>query len=73
MFWVREPIIDFTINHLEKIEDVFVVDVMQCYENIPIEGKDNLIFTMFFFVKNAFQQYHYNTIDYNIFFRLKLN
>jgi hypothetical protein len=58
MFWIVKSIIDFTINHPEKIEDVFVADITQCYENIPIEGKDNMIFIIFFFVKNGFQQYH---------------
>jgi hypothetical protein len=55
MSWIVKSIIDFTINHLEKIEDVFVPCITQCYENNPIEGKDNLIFTISFFVKNAFQ------------------
>jgi hypothetical protein len=40
------------------IEDVFVAYITQCYENIPIEGKDIVISTIFFFVKNVFQQYH---------------
>ncbi len=40
------------------IENFFVVDFTQCYENIPIESKDNFIFAMSFFVTNIFQQYH---------------
>jgi hypothetical protein len=55
MFWIVDSIIDFTFNHPKKIEDVFVACIAQCYENIPIEGKDDLISTISFFVKNAFQ------------------
>jgi hypothetical protein len=54
MFCIVESIIDFTINHPEKIEDAFVAYITQCYENIPIERKNNLISTIFFFVKNVF-------------------
>jgi hypothetical protein len=38
--------------------DVFVIDITQCHENIPIEGKESLISAVSFFVKNVFQQYH---------------
>jgi hypothetical protein len=37
----------------ERIKDVFVVNITQYCENIPIEGKDNLIFAVFF-IKNIF-------------------
>jgi hypothetical protein len=57
-FSIVKSIIDFTINLLENIHDVFVLDITQCYENIPIEGKDNFIFATSFFVKNVFQQCH---------------
>jgi hypothetical protein len=58
MFWIIWSIIGFTTNLPEMIENFFVVDFTQCYENIPIESKDNFIFAMSFFVTNIFQQYH---------------
>jgi len=41
------------INLPERITDVFVVNITQYCENIPIEGKDNLIFATSF-MKNIF-------------------
>jgi hypothetical protein len=58
-FRIVESIIDFSINMTMDISYIFVVDITQCYENIPIRGEDNLgeaIIT--FFIDKACSQYY---------------
>jgi hypothetical protein len=42
MFWIVESIIDFSINMPKNISYIFVVDITQSNENIPIHEEDNL-------------------------------
>lgn len=42
IFWIVESIIDFSINMPKNISYIFVVDITQSNENIPIHGEDNL-------------------------------
>jgi len=59
MFWIVESIINFSINMPKKKSYIFVVDIMQCYDNIPIHGEDNLGEAItFFFIDKACSQYY---------------
>ncbi len=58
MFWIVESIIDFSINMPKNISYIFVVDITQCYENIPIHGEDNLGEAINFFIDKACSQYY---------------
>lgn len=56
MFWLVDSIIDTTLNLPEKITDVFVADITQCYESIPLEGDNNLLDAIAFIVNTAYKQ-----------------
>lgn len=55
-FWMIDSVIDLALNLPEMVNDVFVADIAQCYETIPLEGNDNLMSAISKLVSYAFQQ-----------------
>ena len=55
-FWVIDSVMDLALNLLDKIHDIFVVDIAHCFEAIPLEGIDNLMEAILKLISYAYRQ-----------------
>ena len=55
-FWMIDFVIDMAINLPDKVYDVFVADIAQCCDEIPLEGNDNLMNAISKLILFAYQQ-----------------
>lgn len=56
MLWMISSMHEFVLNLLDSISCMFITDITRCYENIPLEGPDNLPDALGFITKAAFTQ-----------------
>ena len=48
LYWIVDLTLQVTLNLPPEISDIYVADVTQCYESIPLHGEDNLLDAMTF-------------------------
>ena len=48
IFWIVYSILQASLNLPTKLNNIFVIDVIRCYESIPLTRKDNLSDTLAF-------------------------
>lgn len=56
LFWVIDSVFDFTLNLPSTLHSMYMADITHCYKSIPLTGEDNLLDTLKFIIKLAFQQ-----------------
>lgn len=52
--WVIESLYEFIINLLEHMHVIYIADITQCYEKIPLMGLDNLHEALEFILQKGF-------------------
>ena len=53
-FWIMDLVLQLGLNFLAKLKDVFVTDIIQCYESIPLKGEENLSDILAFIIFHGF-------------------
>jgi hypothetical protein len=56
IFWIIDLVIDATLNLSTQISDIFVADILRCYEAIPLKGPDNLLDALTYITNLAYKQ-----------------
>lgn len=55
--WMIDSVFEFVLNLPQEIYSMFVVDITQCYERIPLTEEDNLPEALSFITRKAFQHH----------------
>lgn len=53
-FWVIDSLYKFIMNLPTYIHAIYMADITQCYERIPLEGPDNLHDALGFIIRKGF-------------------
>ena len=56
LFWIVNSTIEVALNLPHEINDIFLGDIAQCYESIPLTGPDKLLDAIAFVIKLGFKQ-----------------
>jgi hypothetical protein len=56
IFWIIDSVLDATLNLPTQISDIFVADILRCYEAIPLKGPDNLLDALTYITNLAYKQ-----------------
>jgi hypothetical protein len=56
LYWIVDSALQVTLNLPPRISDVYVADVTQCYESIPLQGEDNLVNALSFILTKGYKE-----------------
>ena len=56
LYWIVDSALQVTLNLPPELSDIFVADVTQCYESIPLQGEDNLLNALKFVLAKGFKE-----------------
>ena len=56
LYWIVDSALQVTLNLPPELSDIFVADVTQCYESIPLQGEDNLLNALKFVLAKSFKE-----------------
>lgn len=72
-FGVIESLYKFIMNLPAQIRAIYIADITQCYERIPLVGKDNLHEALKFIIQRGFCQHNGSSCEHSIWVHINID